>query len=68
MNVDWAFVSNFVNRLQAVLGGSVFFSLAWTLAATQPYQADGPYFSGTWTLDLRASITLEPVLKEVGAV
>jgi hypothetical protein len=45
----------------------VFFSLAQTSAAPKPDQSDKPDFNGTWTLDLKASASLEPIMKKVGA-
>jgi hypothetical protein len=42
------------------------FSLPQTSAA-KPDQPDTPNFSGTWTLDLNASTSLEPLMKEIGA-
>ena len=41
-----------------------FFSLTQASAAPQP---DKPNFSGTWTLDLEASTSLEPLMKQIGA-
>jgi hypothetical protein len=43
------------------------FSLPQTSAAPQPDQADKPNFSGTWTLDLKASTSVEPLMKQIGA-
>src|SRR6516162_1416587 len=43
------------------------FSLPQTSAAPQPDQPDRPNFSGTWTLDLKASTSLEPLMKQIGA-
>ena len=43
------------------------FSLAQTSAAPQPDQLDRPNFSGTWKLDLKASTSVEPLMKQVGA-
>ena len=54
-------------RLLAVLACLSLFSPPWTSAATKPDQPDKPNSSGTWTLDLRPSTPLEPLLKEVGA-
>ena len=53
-------------RSLAALACLTLFSPLWTFAATRPDQPK-PNFSGTWTLDLRASTPLEPLLKEVGA-
>jgi hypothetical protein len=54
-------------RSVAVLACLSLFSPPWMFAVTKPDQPDKPNFSGTWTLDLRASTSLEPLLKEVGA-
>ena len=54
-------------RSLAALACLSLFSPPWTFAATKPDRPDKPNFSGTWTLDLRASTPLEPLLKEVGA-
>ena len=43
------------------------FSLAQASAALQPDQPDRPNFSGTWTLDLNASTSVEPLMKQIGA-
>ena len=43
------------------------FSLAQTSAAPKPDQSDKPDFNGIWTLDLKASDSLEPIMKKVGA-
>ena len=51
-------------RFLAVLACLGLLSQPWIFAATKP---DKPNFGGTWTLDLRASTSLEPLLKEVGA-
>ena len=40
------------------------FSLPRTSAASTP---DKPNFSGTWTLDLKASTSLEPLMNQIGA-
>ena len=58
---------------QAVLGSLA--ALAWlalfdlpqTLATAKPDQSDKPNFSGTWTLDLQASTSLEPMMNQIGA-
>jgi hypothetical protein len=36
-------------------------------AAPKPDQPDKPNFSGTWTLDLKASTSLEPLMNQIGA-
>ena len=43
------------------------FSLAQTSAAPKPDQSGKPDFNGTWTLDLEASASLEPIMNKVGA-
>jgi hypothetical protein len=40
------------------------FGLPRTSAASKP---DKPNFSGTWTLDLKASTSLEPLMNQIGA-
>ena len=42
------------------------FSLPQTSAAPKPDQSDKPDFSGTWTLDPKASASLEPLIKKIG--
>jgi hypothetical protein len=43
------------------------FSLPQTSAAPQPDQPDRPNFSGTWKLDLKASTSVEPLMRQIGA-
>jgi hypothetical protein len=43
------------------------FSLPQTFAALNPDQPDKPNLSGTWTLDLKVSTPLEPLMKQIGA-
>jgi hypothetical protein len=43
------------------------FSLPQTSAAPKPDKPDKPNFSGTWTLDLEASTSLEPLMNQIGA-
>ena len=43
------------------------FSLTQASAALQPDQPDRPNFSGIWTLDLKASTSVEPLMKQIGA-
>ena len=43
------------------------FSLPQTSAAPKPDQPDKPNFSSTWRLDLKASTSLEPLMKQIGA-
>ena len=43
------------------------FSMAQTSAEPKPDQSDKPDFNGTWTLDLKASTSVEPLMKQIGA-
>ena len=43
------------------------FSLAQTSAAPKSDPSAKPNFNGTWTLDLKASDSLEPIMNKVGA-
>jgi hypothetical protein len=43
------------------------FSLPKASAAPKPDQPEKPNFSGTWTLDLQASSSLDPLMKQMGA-
>jgi hypothetical protein len=43
------------------------FSLPQTSAVLKPDQSDKTDFNGTWALDLKASASLEPIMKKVGA-
>jgi len=43
------------------------FSFPQASAAPQPDQQDKPNFSGTWKLDLKASTSVEPLMKQIGA-
>ena len=54
-------------RSLAALGCLGVFSLPQTSAALKPDQPDKPNFSGTWTLGLKASTSLEPLMKQIGA-
>ena len=54
-------------RSLAALACLGFFSLPQTSAAPQPDQQDKPNFSGTWKLDLKASTSVEPLMKQIGA-
>src|SRR5215475_14773651 len=54
-------------RSLAALACFGIFSLPQTSAAPNPDQSDKPDFNGTWTLDLKASDSLEPIMKKVGA-
>jgi hypothetical protein len=50
-----------------VLAWFAVFDLPQTLARTKPDQSEKPNFSGTWTLDLEASTSLEPLMNQIGA-
>jgi hypothetical protein len=54
-------------RSLAALACLGLFSPPWTFAATKPDQTDKRNFSGTWTLDLKASTSFEPLMKQMGA-
>ena len=43
------------------------FSFPQASAAPQPDQQDKPNFSGTWKLDLKASTSVEHLMKQIGA-
>ena len=43
------------------------FSFPQASAAPQPDQQDRPNFSGTWKLDLKASTSVEPLMRQIGA-
>src|SRR6516225_9292967 len=43
------------------------FSMAQTSAEPKPDQSDKPDFNGTWMLDLKASTSVEPLMKQIGA-
>src|SRR5258708_32444824 len=43
------------------------FSLQQTFAASDPDHSDKPNFSGIWTLDLGASMSLDPLMTQIGA-
>jgi len=58
---------NFLLRSLAALACLGFFGLPKTSASLKPDQPDKPNFSGTWTLDLEASTSLEPLMKQIGA-
>jgi hypothetical protein len=51
-------------RSLAALACFGIFGLPQTSAAPTPDQSDKPDFSGTWTLDPKASVSLEPLIKE----
>jgi hypothetical protein len=51
----------------ATLAWLVVFSLPQTSVVAKPAQSDKPNFSGSWTLDLGASTSLEPLMNQIGA-
>src|SRR5499427_11030642 len=54
-------------RLLAALACFGVFSLPKASAAAKPDPSAKPDFNGTWTLDLKASDSLEPIMNKVGA-
>jgi hypothetical protein len=53
-------------RSLAALACFGIFDLPQTSAVPTPDQSDKPDFSGTWTLDPKASASLEPLIKKIG--
>jgi hypothetical protein len=51
----------------AALAWFAVFDLPQALARTTPDQSEKPNFSGSWTLDLEASTSLEPLMSKIGA-
>jgi hypothetical protein len=45
----------------------VVFNLPQTFAVTKQDQSNKPNFGGSWTLDLQASTSLEPLMNQIGA-
>jgi hypothetical protein len=60
-------MKHFLLRCLAALACFGLFSLPWAFATTKPDHLDKPNFGGIWTRDLKASTSLEPLMKEVGA-
>ena len=60
-------VRQVVLSLVAVLTWFAVFNLPQTSAITKLDQSDRPDFSGSWTLDLGASTSLEPLMSQIGA-
>ena len=60
-------MSHLLLRSLAALACLGVFSLPQASAAPKPDQPHKPNFSGIWTLDLKASTSLEPLMKEMGA-
>jgi hypothetical protein len=56
-----------VLRSLAALACLGVFSLSQASAALKADQPDKPNFSGTWTVDLKASTSLDLLMKEIGA-
>jgi hypothetical protein len=54
-------------RWLAALAWLALCSLPKTSAALHPDQPDDPNFTGTWALDLKASTSFEPLMKQIGA-
>jgi hypothetical protein len=54
-------------RSVAALASLGVFSPSQTSAAPKPDQPDKPNLSGTWMLDLKASTSVEPLMKQIGA-
>jgi hypothetical protein len=54
-------------RSLAALAWLGVFSLPQTFAAPNQDQSDKPNFSGIWTLDLRASMSLDSLMTQIGA-
>lgn len=57
----------FLLRLLAVLACLGFFSLPRISSQPKPDQPGKANFSGVWTLDRKASASLEPLMKDIGA-
>jgi hypothetical protein len=51
----------------AALAWFAVFDLPQTPARAKPDQSEKPNFSGSWTLDLEASTSLEPLMNQIGA-
>ena len=60
-------MSHLLLRSLAALSCLGVFSLRQTSAAPKPDQPHRPNFSGTWTLDLKASTSFESLMKQLGA-
>jgi hypothetical protein len=54
-------------RSLAALACFGIFGLSHTSAAHKPNESDKPNFSGTWILNLKASTSFEPLMKQLGA-
>jgi hypothetical protein len=60
-------MSHLLLRSLAALACLGVFSLPQASAAPKPDQPHKPNFSGIWTLDLKESTSLEPLMKQLGA-
>ena len=67
MKEDSRLMRHLLLRSLAALTCFGVFGLPQTSAASKPDQSDKPDFNGTWALDLKASASLEPIMKKVGA-
>ena len=54
-------------RSLAALAPFGIFGVPQTSAAPKPDQSDKPDFSGTWMVELKASTSVEPLMKRIGA-
>jgi hypothetical protein len=59
-------MSHLLFRSLVALGCFGILGLLQASAAPTPDQSDKPDFSGTWTLDSKASASLEPLIKKIG--
>jgi hypothetical protein len=60
-------MSHFLLRSLAVLACLGLFSFAQAAPEAQPHHPHKPNFNGTWKLDHKASDSLEPLMKRIGA-
>ena len=56
-----------LSSLAAALACLVVSNVPQTSAVAKLDQSDKPNFSGSWTLDLGASTSLEPLMNQIGA-
>ena len=63
---DFTLMSHLLLRSLAALACFSILGPPQTYAASTPDQSDKPDFSGTWTLDPKASASLEPLIKKIG--
>src|SRR4029077_4046903 len=64
---DSTLMRHLLFRSLAALACFGVFSLPQTSAVPKPDQSDKPDFNGTWALDLKASTSVEPLMKQIGA-